>query len=664
MRYEHFLRPVNSTALPKQALAVEAEAEIVDHPVCKDVQIELLTSWYACSWTSDGGAVQRQSEVEGKDAPSFWRLCERLLRKGIVTWVFALPASRILGLLDFWGELEAGRIYLSERDGRDVARAKGSCVSDVSGRLDDVELPEQSRHTVDLRQVRGHVASEATNPADSQSNGRSRPLGYCVLEDPPTIVQCRRKGRAGSLRIVDLRNYGYSGSDAPTEAAEKASWIQRTIVAMCRVLKENNLGGLQNTASSQAFTSFKKRFLTDSIMVHCDAEALYLERNGYYGGRTEATRIGVATERIWQLDFRGFYPHIGSTMAVPARLVGVTESPGTGEVLQKMATYGAIAHCALHTNEPCYPLRRKSDTIYGVGRFSTTLAGPELRHALERDRVTEIYSVAYYEMAPACSKYAKSLSALRSAAERKGDSAGAEYLKRLGVSLYGKFCQSSAYWTDSTERLADHPYHCWCEVDEEGNLVRWRAMGWEVQRERKYYPGDRPEKGTEAYERWRRLVIAREAGESCPAIGAYITSYGRLLLWGSICTAGHEHCYYYDTDSLFVDKQGLANLYRANLVGGGEQGRFSIRAVIERLTVHGVKYYEADGSIVCSGMPKGERLPGNDKDSYYLRAWIGRNLNSGTRPSVDRIRRVYERTAKYNQGYVRSDGLVEPWRLG
>lgn len=664
MRYEHFLEPVQSTALPQQAIAIEAEAEIVDHPVCKDVQIELLTSWHAVCWSSGAERPRKDSEESGRDAASFWRLCERLMRRGVVTWVFALPASRILGLLDFWGELEAGRIYLSERDARDDFPGESSTLSSLRQRQDKPTHTGGTLPNCGVPVLRHSNRPALTGAQHQQKPTRKRPLGYCVLEDPPTIVQCRRKGRAGSLRIVDLRNYGCSGGEAPNEARARIAWIKETVLAMCRVLKENDLGGLQNTASSQAFTTLKKRFLTDSIMVHCDAEALHLERLAYYGGRTEAKRIGVVSSRVFSLDFRGFYTSLGATMALPVRLVGYTESPGTAAVLSEMAIHGAIAHCGITTDEPCYPLRRKADTIYPVGRFSTYLAGPELRHALERDRVTEIHSAAYFEMAPACAEYAKSLAALRAEAEYRGDSAGAEYLKRLGVSLYGKFCQTSAYWVDTTERLADHPYHCWCEVDAEGNLVRWRAMGWEVQREHKYYPGDRPEKGTAAYERWRRTVLDREAGESCPAIGAYVTSQGRLLLWSAICAAGHEHVYYYDTDSLFVSEQGLANLYRANMVGSGEQGRLSIRAVIDKLTIHGVKYYEADGQVTCSGMPKGERMPGPDKDSYYLRAWLGRNLNSGIRPTVDRVRRLYERTAKYHQGFVRSDGRIEPWKVG
>jgi hypothetical protein len=278
--------------------------------------------------------------------------------------------------------------------------------------------------------------------------------------------------------------------------------------------------------------------------------------------------------------------------------------------------------------------------------------------------VSAISAVAYYEMAPACAEYARSIALLRSEAERKGDSAGAEFLKRLGVSLYGKFAQSSAYWVDSTERLADHPYHCWCEVTSEGELERWRSIGWEVQQEHKYHPGERPEKGTDAYERWRKLMVSRESGESCPALAAYITSYGRLLLWDAICKAGADNVYYYDTDSLFVNQEGYRNLSSCGLVGSGETGRLSLRATIEVFNVHGVKYYEADGVVKCSGLPKGDISAGPDRESYYLRAWIGRNLNAGERPQTQRVRRVYERTAIYTHGHVDSTGKVTPWRLG
>ena len=663
-RHEHYLRPVKGSAQPKQALAIEAEAEVVPHPSCEGVQIERLRKWWLCRWEDKGNGPEREVEESGTDSRSFWSVIERILGKGVTTWVFALPASRVLGLLSFWEMLEQRKLYTTGRDYRDASKRDRVDLSFLrgSGCSDGEGNGLQCDATVPL--LCGNVQHPSTVLRQKPKRARQRQLGYLVLEDPPTVAQVRMRCRAGSLRIVDLRNYGYSGAEAPKFARERCWWIRQTAQAMIRTLREQDLGGLQNTASSQAFTAFKKRFLNDSILVHCDPEALHLERQGYYGGRTEAVRIGPVGERVWLLDFKSFYPAMASVLAVPIRLVGVYDRPRVSEVHSSLSTLGAFAQCRIATTEAAYPLRRRHDTIYPIGEFWTYLAGPELKYALDKGHVTEIERVAYYEVSLACSAFALGVASLRESAECRNDRSGAEFLKRLGVALYGKFAQSSALWLDTTEALADHPFHTWIGIGEDNRLIRYRAIGWEVQREHKYHPGERPEKGTEGYDRWRELVVRREAGESIPSIAGYITSSGRILLWSAIRSAGEGNVYYYDTDSLFVNRAGLENLYNAGLVCGKRIGRLSIRAVSDNMVIHGYKHYEYNGNVLCSGMPKGECSPAEDNEHYYLRAWIGRSLNEGTKPQTQRARRVYERSSVYRHGQVNSEGRVIPWKIG
>jgi len=664
MRYCHFLRGVTGDGQPKQAAAVETEANLVPHPTCPGVEIETLRRWWLCRWEDKGNGPEREIEEMGTDCLSFWAVMERMIKRGLTTWVFALPASRILGLVGFWDMLEMRRVYISGVDYRYATHLTGNNVPKLRHLCNDNGDTGRLLSSPEVPELRDRLPCKDRGKDTSEGNKRTRSLGYAVLEDPPTIVQCRMRGRAGSLRIVDLRNYGYSDVEAPKQARDRCWWIRQVAQTMTRTLREQGLGGLQNTASSQAFTAFKKRYLKDSLLVHCDAEALHLERTAYYGGRTEAARIGMVGTRTFLLDFKSFYPALAGQLALPARLVGVYDKPRVSEVHATLSTLGAIALCRVSTNEPAYPLRRKHDTIYPTGEFWTALAGPELEYALQKGHITEIERAAYYELSPACAEYATGIAKLREEAEDRHDRSGAEYLKRLGVALYGKFAQTSAFWLDSTERLADHPYHTWCEITQEGNLVRWRSVGWEVQKEQKYHPGERPEKGSEDYERWRKTIINREAGESIPAIAGYITSSGRILLWRAIQSAGQGNVFYYDTDSLFVNEAGLANLYNAGLVCGKSLGRLSIRAVTDNLLIHGFKNYEYDGNIVCSGMPKGQHTPAGDNESYYLRAWIGRSLCSGVKPQTHRATRAYNRTAIYRQGQVTSEGRVIPWRIG
>ena len=663
MRSERYLRKTSGDKRPKQALAFEAESELVPHPQLDGVEIEQLLSWHCWYWTEKNGDKQKADYYHGTDSPSFWRFIDRCLCYGGVTWAFAVPASRAVGLLGLWDEMEAGSIYLTERDYRDNQDGDSKPLPGVRGPYAGGTPKERLFPDGPLPSMRRGDTDAVTNTGQRPTRTGTRPLGYCVLEDPPTIIQCKRRGRAGTLKIVDLRNYGYSGAEAPTEPRLRAEWIRDTALTMCRVLRDNGLGSLQNTAASQAFYSFKRRHLHHAVYIHCDAETLDLERRSYYGGRSEAKRLGMAPCRIWQCDFRSFYPHIGATLALPVRFVGRHDNPGTAELREKMAVYGAIAECHIATQVPAYPVRRGRETIYPIGKFATVLAGPELQYALDCGHLSSLGTVAYYEMRPACAEYAQAIQSLRIVAEQKGDRSGAEYLKRLGVSLYGKFAQTSARWVNTTERYADHPYEAWYQQHPEGGLERWRSIAWEVQREHKPKPGERPEKTSNDYARWAMQVISRETAESVPALAAYITSAGRMLLWRAIRCAGDESVYYYDTDAIFVDEAGFARLCRSGYVGLGEWGKLSVRAVYSSFEVKGIKYYLADSHIVCSGLPKGDIQSANDRETYYLRAWLGRAILRGEKPRTERIRLFYERSATYYHGLVGEDGWVRPLEM-
>lgn len=662
-REPHTIRPVKGEAQPKAWLAVETWSRLEPHPALINLEIERLESWHACSSVSNGKGGYTTREESGTDALSFWRLIERALKRGVVTWLFAMPASRVLSLLGFWDELESGRIYLSERDHRNAHTDPGRDLSRMRPSADGDDCAELLPPDDNLPQMRSGVHLSSTAARQRGGNPRAGAVGYCVLEDPPTIIQCRRRGRAGILKIVDLRNYGYSGSDAPAESADRARWIRDTVLAMIRTLADHGMGGLQNTAASQAFYTWRKCYLTHPVEVHCYPEALHLEREAYYGGRTEAGIIGSRDGPVFHLDFRGFYGGIGATLSVPVRLVGYVNYGGPERISAGMPLHRCIARVGIKCKTPAYPLRRAGLTLFPTGRFCTTLAGPELAAAQALGHVQRIYEVAEYELAPACSAFATSLSALRSAAECSGNHAGAEFAKRLGVSLYGKLAQTDSRWVDTTARDADSPYDAWYEVAEDGELERWRAIGWHVQREWKSRPGAKPEKGSHAYWAWASKVLQRETGESCPAMAAFVTSAGRLLLWRAICAAGQGNVYYYDTDSLFVSQAGYDSLLRSGLVGGAGAPQLTLRNTIARLDVRGYKHYLADGIVTCSGIPKGEHSPGPDRESYYLRAWIARHINAGRAPRAERAKLLYARSSPYLHGRVTESGIVEPWEL-
>lgn len=663
-RHEHYIQRTKGESQPKAFVAVETESTLVPHPALANVEIEKLESWTAVVCIGKSLPVYTCHEESGRDALSFWDLIDKLLKRGQVLWVFSLPASRCLALLDFWEELEAGRVYLSERDCRDKKHRSSGLLPELRCRRDgDIGCNRIPSDTT-LQLLRQGL-SPCVEGNGQEANGRSpRPVGYCVLEDPPTIVQCRRKYRPGLLKWVDLRNYGFGGSTLGDGAEERAKEIAEIILSMIRTLADNGMGALQNTAASQAFYTWKHKYMTHPVWVHCEPDVLDLERRAYYGGRTEAGYIGCREGTIYHTDFRSFYPSIAAVLEVPVRLVGHADARGAEAACLPDAGGCCIAEVSIRSEEAAYPHRSRGITTFPLGQYWTVLSGPELAYAVERGHVVAVGRYAWYELAPALAGYSSAIQSLRRNAEMAGNKAGAEYLKRLNVSLFGKFAQTSATWVDTTERHADAPYESWWEIRPDGELERWRSVAWEVQREHKFRPGDRPDEYGKQRAEWCRQVLSRETGESCPAVSAFITSAGRMRLWDAICTAGGRNVLYCDTDSLFLTAEGFEKLLSAAMVGNGEWGKLSLRATIARLDVRGYKHYIADGTTICSGIPRGQMLPGPDKNSYYLRAWIGRNLCAGRKPTAERARLVYQRQSAYLHGRITEGGKVEPLRIG
>jgi hypothetical protein len=79
--------------------------------------------------------------------------------------------------------------------------------------------------------------------------------------------------------------------------------------------------------------------------------------------------------------------------------------------------------------------------------------------------------------------------------------------------------------------------------------------------------------------------------ESCPIIAAYVTSYGRSLLFNYCDIAGNNNVYYVDTDSLFVNEVGYRNLKRNNCINPYEIGKLKLESSDKQCIFFGPKDY-------------------------------------------------------------------------
>ena len=153
-----------------------------------------------------------------------------------------------------------------------------------------------------------------------------------------------------------------------------------------------------------------------------------------------------------------------------------------------------------------------------------------------------------------------------------------------------------------------------------------------------------------------------ESFNSFPAIASYVTSYARLILSDAINKAGRDNCYYCDTDSLVVNRQGWEAL--VDEVDQDRLGAWGLDTILGSMTLHGPKDYVFDDKIVLKGVRANAEWISSDtveQDQFVGFRGLVR-LGSLDAPLVKRITKKQRRI--YTKGIPTAAGNVLPLTLG
>ena len=641
-RYPHFLSQCTGDCHPGRivGLAVESTAErIAGEEV---VARERLIRWCAAGWARTSKSDNVYWEREGVTPESAWDAITYALKRGGQTWVVSACACRTWGLLGLWDMLEEGSVQLDRHKqlgGKD--RGRTGPVSGLQGTGDCVGSEQEQGGSAGVRELLQGQGAERLCDRSSGGcdwDGAASP----VLEDPPTVLRIRRAGMPGTIIVVDTRNWGIDPPFPRMEAPLEARWARDTLMRLDGLLRSQHWGSLCCSSGAQAWRMWRHAYADQPCYVHRNAVALELEGVSYYGGRCEARRIGPVEGPVYHLDFRSMYTSICARSGVPCLLGKVATATRPDDLISGQRGVHCIAEVMVSTAEPAYPKRTDNGIIYPVGRFWTTLAGPELADAAGRDRVLRIGRVAYYAMRPALQDFAQAVLAQLAQAREEGDRELEQALKRLGVSLVGRLGQRGYDWKPAKPSCTEPLWGEWWRLNADGQLVKRRAVAgyvWEEERSD-----------------W--------APESCPAIAAWVCSEGRMKLLRAIRQAGWHNVIYYDTDSLIVTEEGFRWLWLARMVRENVPGELRFQGRHEQCEIRGIKDYVLDGKHKCSGLPKGEILESQLPHYYWYVQHARGQISDGHKPVVDLILQSYARQEVYQHGIVRADGTVDPIALG
>lgn len=637
-RYRHYLHPLARFAYPQTILCVDCVGAVDVVTQTRAKQTEELVSWYTVQLLRKESKYGVVSTGCGSGKAAFWASLRTVLERFAGCWIVSTCCVRQWSLLGLWEELEDERWTICGTDNRN-ADARDSAVRRMRLASDDP-----------LRQPSASYVSDMLGASN----------GYLCIEDTPNIARIRPTDMPQWCLWVDVRNYGV---DVPTTVAsgtDRARWCAAFMQRYTSALYSYNLGSLRPTAGAQAMGGFRSGYLGHAIYAHTDRNALECERRSIVGGRCECFRVGVIAPALYHADFRSAYGAVQRDCAVPVRLVGRVANPGPAEAEQYCARYGAIATVDIETDEPAYPYRRESlrdvghsessggdaypkqgtdtDIIYPIGRFTTTLAGPELMDALERGRIKRWHELCYYDMEHALAEYANAIYKMRCDAEGSGDSDIASVAKRLLVSLPGKFGQRDRRWVYCPEMHTEIGYGEWWGTSQRGEPCRYRSVARKVFRDE----------------------ILGWSADSVPSVAAWITSAARIKLLHAIRIATWEHTYYVDTDSVMVDESGWTNLISSGLVKDKTLGMLYLKSGAMPTTIHGIKHYVEDGRLTCAGLPRGQCEDYGDGAHYWYTLSATEQTRNMERPEATRILRRYERGGRYRHRVVGEDGRTKP----
>lgn len=504
---------------------------------------------------------------------------------------------------------------------------------------------------------------------------------YAVVSPAAFVI----KGKLDGKKVIFCDSFNYfkcplrdMGKDLglpklamPDDGAPAREWedycrrdveiVAAAIESLAGFMAKENLGPWATTVAGLSFSAYRHRFMPANVLVHVDKRALRLERASYYGGAVDTAFVGeVRNLPVYELDVHAMYP-AASRIELPYRHAGYSDRIGVDALESLASQYSVTAEVFISTDSVTYPMRWGGKVYHPWGSYWTTLADPELRQALRCGHVVRVKRASWYHRLPIFADYMDYLLRLRRELTDGKQPAWAQMAKAMANSLYGKCGQRGIRWEEWGEealrRIEDN------HGLEPGALAR------------RYHKPPRLKRMEERYimaahgitlslrNYWGVVEVQTDWGESrdsCPAIAAAITSEARLRLREYQKIAGPKHWFYSDTDSIWVDKDGLKNLATAGCVAEGVPGFLSIRGEYGRFVVHAPKDYETDRSCKIKGMRADAAW--TDPRTYWQDVFPGPGaiLRDVHNPGVVVTRIKRELRRELDKVRVGADGWTQP----
>lgn len=415
--------------------------------------------------------------------------------------------------------------------------------------------------------------------------------------------------------------------------------LRESMFSLMRYLKDNDLSRLTHTVSSLALSIFVRKFLKRPIYIDADTKRTDVGRRSYFGGRTEAFRIGKFEGPFYLVDVNSQYPFWMKSIKFPYKTVAHYKKVTVDEVISTIDRYSVTVDCDLDTDIPAYPMKINGRTCFPIGTFRTCLSTPEIRYAASHDHIKKIHSVVIHEQDYLFKDYVEYFYNQRITNKKAGNGQWQLFDKYLMNTLYGKFGQTHKEWVECDLPPKGHPHTRHTIDADTGKKIYIMELN-------------------------NKVYIATtdtESRDSYPAIAAHVTAAGRIMIQETIDFIGKDHVYYCDTDSLLLDYKGYAKIKR--YLNDTVLGCWGMEDDFADIEIKGCKDYQFGGRLKIKGVKHNAEqvAPGVYEQLQFatLRGII--RSESVDSPMISYTTKNLSR--KYYKGVVGPDGVVSPFKL-
>ena len=454
--------------------------------------------------------------------------------------------------------------------------------------------------------------------------------------DPPVIMILYSDRTI--LHVVDIENYGRATTRELWEATQKLHWsdvgdkpgewtARDRCNGVCKAVRDyfidlltwwerSQLGNWRHTVGSLAMAAYRHRFMTHKILVHNCEEALAMERDALAGGEFRCYKIGTWYREndldsfhrhefrrgkemqhigpVYHYDVNSLYPHIMANRLMPRELIAWKTTKDQLDYDAWRKTLLLIACVDIETDHEPYPYYSDGERWWAVGRYTTTLCGPELDRAVDAGHVVGWRRIAGYMPAVLFQDYVEYFHSSRLRLRAAGDTMGERFHKLLLNALSGKWSQWKPTWVSVKGNHTGRRWGNWASVHAQtGEILTARVIGGHCQVK----------------------DVQGESLESCPAITAFITAYARDYMRWIRNVLGEQHIIYQGCDSLHVDCDLALHATLKGMLHDEKLGALRRIGVYQSAQYRGPHDYTVDGRHIVAGIHLEE---GSVRGEYHV----------------------------------------------